>query len=141
MFEYYERQEFMMGGNQIYCNNCHIMANSNNKSKLIYGPNELIINLNRDKDLQYNIKISFKENLDIQKFIYFKDNSPINYKLIGIVTLYISEKKHFIAFCKSFVDQNWYKYDNEQVNKSSFEEAKSFGVPFILFYSSKKLDN
>ena len=88
-FEYYERQEFMKDGNQIYCNNCHKMANSNNQSKLLYGPNELIINLNRDKDLQYNIKISFKENLDIQKFIYFKDNSPINYKLIGIVTLYM----------------------------------------------------
>jgi len=138
-FEYYERQEFMMGGNQIYCNNCNIMTNSMSQSKkLLYGPYELIIYLNRDKDLHYNIKILFEEYLDIQRFIYYKDNSPISYQLIGIVTLCISEQNHFIAFCKSFVDHNWYKYDNEQVNLSTFEEAKSFGVPFILFYSSLK---
>ena len=42
---------------------------------------------------------------------------------------------HFIAFCKSFVDQKWYKYNDAQVDLSSFEQAKNTGVPYILFYS------
>ena len=42
---------------------------------------------------------------------------------------------HFIAFCKSFVDQKWYKYNDAMVNNSSFQEASTTGVPYILFYS------
>ena len=42
---------------------------------------------------------------------------------------------HFIAFCKSFGNQQWYKYNDAIVDPSSFEEAKNTGVPYILFYS------
>jgi len=42
---------------------------------------------------------------------------------------------HFIAFCKNFIDGQWYKYNDTQVNISLFQEARSTGVPYILFYS------
>ena len=45
-------------------------------------------------------------------------------------------KKHFIAFCKSYEDYYWYKYDNNSIAiPSSFEEAKKLGEYDILFYS------
>ena len=44
----------------------------------------------------------------------------------------------FIAFCKSFVDGKWYKYNDAIVSPSSFNEAKNTGVPYILFYSGLK---
>ena len=107
-----------------------------NKSKLIIGPNVLIINLNRGKGLQFDIKLTFGEYLDIKKFIYY-DESPSYYELIGIVTHFgpSSMGGHFIAFCKSFVDQNWYKYNDAMVDISSFKEANTTGIPYILFYS------
>ena len=135
-FEYYEKEDKMIGENQIFCNSCHKMSNSINQSRMIIGPNVLVINLNRGKGLQFDIKINFGEYLDLKKFIYYK-KSPYYYEIIGIVTHFgpSSMGGHFIAFCKSFVDQKWYKYNDAIVTNSSFQEASSTGVPYILFYS------
>ena len=137
-FEYYQKPEYMMGQNQIYCNNCKQMANSINTSTLIVGPKVLIINLNRGKGLQFDIKLDFTEYLNILNFIYFKE-TPTNYKLIGVVTHFgpSGDSGHFIAFCKSFVDNKWYKYNDAIVSPSSFKEARDTGVPYILFYSAE----
>ena len=51
-FEYYQKDDYMSGANQIFCNNCHKMSNTINKTKLIICPNVLLINLNRGKGLQ-----------------------------------------------------------------------------------------
>ena len=74
-FEYYQRDDYMMGQNQIFCNYCKIMSNSINKSKLIICPNVLVINLNRGKGLQFDVKLNFEEYLNIKNFIYY-DKSP-----------------------------------------------------------------
>ena len=136
-FEYYQKPEYMTGENQIYCNKCKQMANSMNSSNLIIGPKVLVINLNRGKGLQFDIKLDFDEYIDINDFIYFK-NSPCKYQLIGVVTHFgpSGMSGHFIAFCKSFVDNKWYKYNDSLVSPSSFPDAKNTGVPYILFYSA-----
>ena len=104
---------------------------------LIVGPKVLVINLNRGKGLQFDIKLDFDEYIDINEFIYFK-NSPCKYQLIGVVTHFgpSGMSGHFIAFCKSFVDNKWYKYNDSLVSPSSFPDAKNTGVPYILFYSA-----
>ena len=137
-FEYYQKPDYMVGQNQIYCNNCKQMANSENNTTLIVGPKVLVINLNRGKGLQFNIKIDFDEYINIYDFIYFKTTN-FRYKLIGVVTHFgpSSDSGHFIAFCKSFVDFKWYKYNDAMVTPSSFNEAKTTGVPYILFYSAE----
>jgi len=136
-FEYYQKPDYMVGQNQIYCNNCKQMANSENNTTLIVGPKILVINLNRGKGLQFNIKIDFDEFINLYDFIYYK-NTNFRYKLIGVVTHFgpSSDSGHFIAFCKSFVDFKWYKYNDAMVSPSSFNEAKTTGVPYILFYSA-----
>ena len=137
-FEHYQKSDYMTGQNQIYCNYCKRMSTSENNTTLIVGPQVLIINLNRGKGLQFNIKILFDEYLDISDFIYYKQGN-VKYKLIGVVTHFgpSSESGHFIAFCKSFVDGNWYKYNDAIVNSSSFKEAQNTGVPYILFYEAE----
>jgi ubiquitin C-terminal hydrolase len=131
-FEYYEKDDYMFGENQIHCNNCGGMSNSINKSKIIIGPNVLVINLNRGKGLQFDVKLTFGENLNIRDYIYYKE-SPYYYELIGIVTHFGQSNMggHFISFCKSFVDKNWYKYNDAIVTISSFQEAR---LAFPIFY-------
>lgn len=138
-FEYYQKPDFMRGDNQIHCNNCNRMSDSCNLTTLIICPKILVINLNRGKGLQFSVKLNFGEYLDIQEFVYYKNDSPTKYELIGIVTHFgpSSMSGHFIAFCKSFVDHQWYKYNDAIVNPSSFSEASTTGVPYILFYSYK----
>jgi ubiquitin carboxyl-terminal hydrolase 8 len=142
-FEYYQKTEHMKGENQIYCNQCKTMADCYNLNKIVILPNVLVINLNRGKGLQFNVKIDFNEYLDLIDFVYYKEASPTFYELIGMVTHFgpSSMSGHFIAFCKSFIDGQWYKYNDTQVNISSFQEARSTGVPCILFYSSIKRKN
>ena len=141
-FEHYQKQDTMSGSNQIYCNSCKRMSDSVNFSKLITSPNILILNLNRGKGLQFNITIDFEEYLDIKKFLYFNQSNdiPSFYEIIGIVTHFgpSGMSGHFIAFCKSFVDNKWYKYNDSIVTPSSFQEARNTGVPYILFYSGIK---
>ena len=139
-FQYYEKEDIMTGANQIYCNKCRQNSDSKNYSKLIACPNILIINFNRGKGLQFDIKIEFEEILDVKNFLKKSDDIPSEYKLFGIVTHFgpSSMAGHFIAFCKSFVDGNWYKCNDSMVTPSSFHEAKNTGVPYILFYSGTK---
>ena len=138
-FEYYQKSDFMTGQNQIYCNNCKQMANSENNTTLLVGPKVLIINLNRGKGLQFNVTIDFNEYINISDFLFFK-KPYINYELIGVVTHFgpSSDSGHFIAFCKSFVDKRWYKYNDAIVTPCSFQDTKNTGVPYILFYSAQQ---
>ena len=135
-FEYYQRPDYM-GGKSFYCNKCRQMADNINTTKLLYGPKIMVINLNRGRGLEFDVKLDIDEYIDIANYVYFKDKSYTYYELIGIVTHFgeSSMSGHFIAFCKSFGDQQWYKYNDALVSKSSFEEAKSTGVPYILIFS------
>ena len=135
-FEFHQKDEYMIGQNQIYCNNCRCLSNSRNITKLIICPNVLVINLNRGKGLQYDVKLIFEEYLNIRNFVYY-EKSPSFYELIGIVTHFgpSGMSGHFIAFCKSYLNNKWYKYNDSIVTLSSFEEARNTGVPYILFYS------
>jgi len=135
-FDYYQRPDYM-GGKSFYCNNCRQMVDNINTTKILYGPRILVINLNRGKGLEFDIKLNFPEYIDISNYVYYKDKSPTYYELIGIVTHFgpSSMSGHFIAFCKSFGNQQWYKYNDAMVDLSNFEEAQNTGVPYILFYS------
>ena len=132
-FENYQRTEFMGVYNQIFCNNCQTMANCCNSSKLIIAPQILMINIIKGQE----IRLKFEEYLYIQNFVFYGE-SPNFYELIGIVTY---NNSNFIAFCKNFIDHKWYKYNNENIENSSFNEANSTGIPHILIYSSTKLNN
>ena len=135
-FDYNQRPD-LISGKSFYCNNCRTMVDNVNTTKILYCPKILVINFNRGKGLEFDVKINFPEYIDIIKYVYYKDNSPTFYELFGIVTHFgpSSMGGHFIAFCKSFGNQQWYKYNDEIVDPSSFEEAKNTGVPYILFYS------
>ena len=135
-FDYYQKEDFLDSENSIYCNRCKNNSNSKNSYELLICPKSLIICLNRVDD-NFDIKLYFEEFLDIKKYVNYYQESPSYYELIGIVCNcdFSKENDYFISFCKSFKDFNWYKYDNENVNLSSFQEASSTGIPYILFYS------
>ena len=133
--ECHRNPEFFFGQNQIYCNNCHVNSNGCNSTFLVYGPNVLIINLNRGKGLQFDVKIKFELFLDISNFVC-NLNAPKKYELIGVVMHYgeSSMSGHFIAYCKSKLDNNWYKYNDSIVTKTNSNELYTAGIAYILFY-------
>ena len=136
-FEYYEAPELLKDSNQIFCNYCNRDSTAYSQSKIIVAPKTIIINLNRGKGLQYNVGIQFKEFLDLKKYIFNNKASPNYYELVGVISHLGSNDMggHFIAFCKNSFDCQWYKYNDAQVNLSSFKEITSIGLPYVLYYS------
>ena len=137
-FRYYEKQDFYPS---FYCNNCRRLYPGYNQTKIIYAPPTLIINLNRGRGLQFNIGIGFSEYLNIRNYVFAND-SPCYYELIGVISHLGSNDMggHFIAFCKNRIYNGcqWYKYNDGMVTLSSFQEASTFGIPYVLFYSNMK---
>ena len=135
-FEYYE-SEFLHNDNKILCKYCKNYASILTQKKIIISPQTLIINLDRGKELQYNVGIQFEEHLNLKKYIFKNEESPYSYELVGVISHLGSNDigGHFIAYCKNSYDCEWYQYNDDQVTKSSFQEICKIGLPLVLFYS------
>ena len=123
--------------NEYYCNACRRNSKGRYTNFLSALPNIIIIILNRGVGLQYKVKIDFDENIDLRKYVdNFKDNSF--YELIGVVTHYgeSGANGHFMARCKSPLDNFWYLYNDAIVQKIGYFTKEKFlqGNPYILFY-------
>ena len=139
-FKQYEELELLSGSDQIYCTHCKQVANGYNQNKIIISPRTLIINLNRGKGLEFKVGIKFKEYLDIKKYLLMSDKSPTYYELVGVISHFGENNMggHFIAYCKNSYNNKWYKFNDAIVTESSFQEASSIGLPYVLYYSYVK---
>ena len=110
-------------------------------NKIFVSPNVLVLILNRGKDNIYNVKLDFNETIDITQFVLQKDSPKIIYNLYGVIT-HIGQSgpnAHFVASCKSPINNKWYRYNDALVNeiKNIQKEVIDFGTPYILFYEKK----
>ena len=114
------------------------MSDSIYTSKIYASPTVLILILNRGKGNIFHIKLDFPEILDITQFVLRKEMPKIIYYLYGVITHIgpSGQKGHFVASCKSPVDHQWYRYNDDMVNPINDikKEVFDFGTPCILFY-------
>ena len=134
-FEHYRTITYL---NDYYCNICNNNGNCKFRTNISILPNVLIIILNRGTGLQYKVNISFdNENLGLKNYVeYYQEESF--YELIGLVTHYgeSSASGHFVARCKSPIDNEWYLYNDQIIQKIGYFNNETFsqGNPYILFY-------
>jgi len=137
-FFFNQKTEKFTGDNRNYCKICNQLFDSEETPRIYSSPNVLILILNRGKDNKYNIKLNFTETLDLTQFVVFKDHPQMIYNLYGVITHYDQSGpySHFICFCKSPINNKWYKYNNAIVNpvEDVQKEIINFGIPYILFY-------
>ena len=81
--------------------------------------------------------MEFSEILNIKNYLKCND-SPYNYKLIGVVT-HLGESGasgHFIAYCRSPIDEKWYNYNDDLcfLVTNFKEQVIDYAMPYILFY-------
>ena len=142
-FSYYQKTDHFTGMNQNYCNICNQTCDSLYTCKIYSSPIFLVLILNRGKGKEFNVKLDFTEIIDISDYVVAKDQKRMIYSLYGVIT-HIGQSgpsAHFIAFCRSPVDKNWYKYNDAIVSSiNNFQnEVIDFGTPYILFYQ-KQID-
>ena len=136
-FLYNQKNDIFTGENAMYCNHCKIQYKASYCTQLYSVPEILIIVLNRGKGIEFNVKLEFYEYLNLGQFVEYK-SLGCNYQLIGVVT-HLGESGasgHFIAYCRSPIDNNWYKYNDDIVTKvKQFkEEIIDYAMPYILFF-------
>ena len=139
-FDYYQKIENFIGENAMYCQTCRAPSPATNQTKLYFGPNILILVLSRGKG-EFNVKLQFGLKLDLTDYCENKISGCI-YDLIGVITHLgkRGECGHFIASCKSPVNNEWYQYNDRIVSPTNDfnKEILNFGNPYILFY--KKIE-
>ena len=66
-------------------------------------------------------------------FIEMKDTG-FQLKLIGVISYMGNE--NYISYCKSPIDFQWYKYEDDSVSKiiNFNEQIINYGIPYIIFY-------
>ena len=140
-FEYDRKINNMVGQNQMYCNYCKANTNCIMVTKLVTGPEVLILLLNRGKGLEFDVKINFVEYLNLEKYIEMK-NTGYYYELLGVIT-HIGENGqggHFIAYCRDPFTNVWSKYNDAIVTEvNNFKsDILDFANPYLLFYQKLK---
>jgi ubiquitin C-terminal hydrolase len=136
-FEYNQKDDFMTGENKIFCNKCKQYSDSINRNKIFSFSNILIMILNRGKNNIYKVTLNFPEKIDLTKYVLDAQDKYI-YNLYGVITHLgeSGESGHFVASCKSPVDNKWYRYNDSIVYliNDFNKEVEKFGTPYILFY-------
>ena len=91
----------------------------------------------------FKVIIDFPMELDLSSYVLSNvNNEKYIYSIYGVITHLgdSGEGGHFIASCKSPIDNNWYRYNDAFVSPiTDFEkDVKNFNTPYILFYERKK---
>ena len=89
----------------------------------------------------YDIKIDFSEEIDITQFVLTRDKPQIIYNLYGVITQLGKNgpNDHFVASCKSPIDNKWYRCDDAFISSINDiqRDVIEFGTPHVLFYEKK----
>ena len=143
-FEQYQQVEHFRGENKNQCNICKQLSDADYTTYIYSPPNIFVLILNRGKDNVHKIKLDFDEVIDITQFIKCKKyNEIFIYSLYGVIT-HIGESgpnAHFVASCKSSIDNKWYRFNDAIVNpiNNIQKEIFDYGNPYILFYKKVEL--
>ena len=119
------------------------MSNATTGNKIFTSPEVLTIILNRGKGLEFDVNFEYSLNLNIEKFVIDKSERNNKYELICVLTHLgpSGMAGHFITFCKSPVDQNWYCYNDASVSQCDDPRYQNNdeieGIPYVLFYQKK----
>ena len=137
-FKYNQKTEFFQGQNQMYCNYCNRSSNARMYTRIDSAPNTLVLILNRGKgNLDYKYPFEFWEEINLKNYVNFHEQNGDSYYLSGVVSHMGNSgpSGHFIAYCKSSQNKNWYKYNDSIVSLSSWKEINTIGTPYIVFYT------
>ena len=114
------------------CKKCGVMTNFSIKNIIFVTPHILTFIFNKIN--LPSVKFAIYEKININQFVENQEN--INYDLFGIIAIFPQE--HYITFCKNPIDNQWYSYDDTNVQKkNNFQEIIcSVGFPYMLFYKT-----
>ena len=123
------------GYDMIPCTNCHSIISNNYYDTIYFTPKIFVFIIKHNKDFKINFE--FYEMIDLSQYVV-RNEIGCKYKLLGVVSRFGSpgSNEYFISFCRSPIDNLWYKYNNDFISKviDFKNEVIYSGSPEILFY-------
>ena len=97
------------------CINCHAPKTKFVNKNICTTSEILIININRNNDINYYISLEYPFQFDGGEVIN-KNVFPYKYELITAIKKFNNNNFfQFVAYCKSFVNKKWYLYNNQNI--------------------------
>ena len=123
------------------CMLCETEKNKYISKHILDATDIFIINVDRNNDpnnvveFKYPEKIEKKDFINQNKINEFKD---VKYELFCIIKNYkINNNSNFIMFCKNFVNNEWYSYNNKIIKRTDLNEAISDGKnTYLIIYKN-----
>lgn len=90
-----------------------------------------------------DIKIKIDEEIDLYKYVKASQESCLIYKLNGAIFYDTKKELGYIAYCRNNIDDNWYKFEKDTINKVESSEVLNISkegilLPVILFFNKIK---
>lgn len=135
-------KEEILGDNDMwYCNRCKIHRHASKKLELWKTPDILVLHFKRFSSTSHrrdklDVRIDFPiEGLDMTKRIVESDGKEEVYDLFAVDNHYGSlGGGHYTACAKSFVDGEWYDYNDSSVSKIRDTDNLISSAAYLLFY-------
>lgn len=135
----------------VFCEKCDDKRDFTVELTFNFGPPclILILRLNDREDIiekmkSNDIKIKIDEEINLEGYVKKKEESCLIYKLNGAIFFDTKKELGYIAYCRNRINENWYKFEKDTINKVKNSEVLNIGdegilFPVILFY--KKCNN
>ena len=126
----------------LFCKSHNNYSKFINTSKIYCTPKLIIFSLNRGElnDELINVPFIIEDKIYLSMLIE-AGLSPKNYQLAGIVSVFKDNNNNFkyAAFCKSFLNQQWQYYFNENIQQFNLNQVLELHnnnkyIPCILLY-------
>ena len=134
----------------VFCEKCEDKRDFTVDLAFNFGPPFFIfiLRLNDREDLiekmrSNDIKIKIDEEIDLYKYVKKNHESCLIYKLNGAIFFDTKKELGYIAYCRNNIDENWYKFEKDTINKVKSSEVLNISkegilLPVILFYNKIK---
>ena len=103
----------------------------------------IIININRNNDVNNNVEFNYPENFEKKDFINQYKNPKFDnmkYELFCTLKKYKNNNNfEYKMFCKNFVNGKWYLYNDKNIKESNIKEAMSDGKYISLIIYKNKI--
>lgn len=124
------------------CIICNIKKDKVVSKNLYYSSDLIIININRDKDPNNLVQFNYPEVFEKKDIINDKNDKSFKNIIYEIFCVIKKDKANnnsqFKLFCKNFINNQWYSYDNRNIKISNLNEAISDSRnTYLIIYKNK----
>lgn len=144
--DHFVAEEKLDADNTWYCSKCKDHKEAYKQMRIMKLPEVLVIHLKRfkKKHLRYGVNIYKNHDfigtpfeLDMSRYLINQDSKETKYELYGVVNHFgRCGGGHYTAFCKNFLDEQWYNFDDSDVEKIKQSDVPS-KYAYVLFYKRK----